>query len=284
MMHRGSRRALKAMVEPATALFSFFQKNSRVQVWLYEQCNLRIEGRIVGFDEYMNLVLVEACERHMKSGAKRFIVPSVGSEDAGLQGRILICRSFVRQLLCLAKKLRVRLSPVMRRSICPSCFVILEPSVTCRLRFRKRRLITRCEACGAVSHLPVPSGVWQPCYFEEVLVDSSRHAAELCNTVLRINDGGRSSSPSTPSRLLAHFYAFFCCRLEAFQKLGGILLPGLRVSAMRWNSSTCNFDPKHLKVLACPLSKKPLNHFEHDPSSFAYIQYKGLSFLMFKFG
>ncbi|VDM00208.1 unnamed protein product [Schistocephalus solidus] len=25
-------------------------------------------------------------------------------------------------------------------------------------------------------------------------------------------------------------------------------------------------------------------HFEHDPKSFAYIQFKGLSFLMFKFG
>lgn len=34
---------------------------------------MRIEGRIVGFDEYMNLVLVEACERHMKSGAKKMI-------------------------------------------------------------------------------------------------------------------------------------------------------------------------------------------------------------------
>ncbi|KAL7056047.1 hypothetical protein AAHC03_021162 [Spirometra sp. Aus1] len=135
--------------------------------------------------------------------ARSCLVPPVDSEDAGLQGRILICRSFVRQLLCLAKKSRVRLSPVMRRSICRSCFVILEPSVTCRLRFRKRRLITRCEACGAVSHLPVPSGVWQPCYFEEVLVDSRR-----------------------------------------------------------WNSSVCSFDPKHLKVLACPLSKKPLKFDE----------------------
>ncbi|KAL7056048.1 hypothetical protein AAHC03_021163 [Spirometra sp. Aus1] len=73
MMHRGGGHAHKAIVQPISVLFSFMQKKSRVQVWLYEQCNLRIEGRIVGFDEYMNLVLVEACERHMKSGAKRFI-------------------------------------------------------------------------------------------------------------------------------------------------------------------------------------------------------------------
>lgn len=49
------------------------QSKTPVQIWLYEQSNIRIEGRIVGFDEYMNLVLVEACERHMKSGAKKMI-------------------------------------------------------------------------------------------------------------------------------------------------------------------------------------------------------------------
>ena len=33
-------------------------------VWLYENVNTRIEGQIVGFDEYMNLVLDEATEVH----------------------------------------------------------------------------------------------------------------------------------------------------------------------------------------------------------------------------
>ena len=28
----------------------------QVSVWLYENVNTRIEGKIVGFDEYMNLV------------------------------------------------------------------------------------------------------------------------------------------------------------------------------------------------------------------------------------
>ncbi|VEL29350.1 unnamed protein product [Protopolystoma xenopodis] len=50
-------------------MYKFLQTGTRVQVWLYEQVNLRIEGRIIGFDEYMNLVLAEACERHMKSNA-----------------------------------------------------------------------------------------------------------------------------------------------------------------------------------------------------------------------
>uniref|UniRef100_A0A087XFS9 Small nuclear ribonucleoprotein E n=1 Tax=Poecilia formosa TaxID=48698 RepID=A0A087XFS9_POEFO len=42
-------------------------KRSRIQVWLYEQVNMRIEGCIIGFDEYMNLVLDDAEEIHMKT-------------------------------------------------------------------------------------------------------------------------------------------------------------------------------------------------------------------------
>ena len=38
---------------------------------MYDQCNLRIEGCIVGFDEYMNLVLDEAEEVHMKAKNKK---------------------------------------------------------------------------------------------------------------------------------------------------------------------------------------------------------------------
>ncbi|VDO04903.1 unnamed protein product [Rodentolepis nana] len=71
-MNRGNR-SNKALVQPITVIFGHMQSKSPVQIWLYEQSNIRIEGRIVGFDEYMNLVLVEACERHMKSGAKKMI-------------------------------------------------------------------------------------------------------------------------------------------------------------------------------------------------------------------
>lgn len=48
-------------------IFRYLQNRSRISVWLYEQTNLRIEGCIVGFDEYMNLVLDEAEEVHMKT-------------------------------------------------------------------------------------------------------------------------------------------------------------------------------------------------------------------------
>ncbi|KAF5398460.1 hypothetical protein P879_03184 [Paragonimus westermani] len=64
-------RPQKAIQQPIGVIFNFLQKKARVQVWLYEQCNLRIEGVIIGFDEYMNLVLTDACERHTKSGARK---------------------------------------------------------------------------------------------------------------------------------------------------------------------------------------------------------------------
>ena len=38
------------------------QNQSRIQVWLYEQTTTRIESYIIGFDEYMNLVLDDANE------------------------------------------------------------------------------------------------------------------------------------------------------------------------------------------------------------------------------
>ncbi len=47
-------------------IFRFLQNKSRVQVWLYDNSDMRIEGRIIGFDEYMNLVLDAAEEVHVK--------------------------------------------------------------------------------------------------------------------------------------------------------------------------------------------------------------------------
>ena len=40
-------------------------------MWVYEQVNLRLEGQIIGFDEYMNLVLEDAEEVHIKKDTRR---------------------------------------------------------------------------------------------------------------------------------------------------------------------------------------------------------------------
>jgi len=61
----------KAMVQPINLIFRYLQNRARVSIWVYEQVNTRIEGYIVGFDEYMNLVLDEAVELNTKKQAQR---------------------------------------------------------------------------------------------------------------------------------------------------------------------------------------------------------------------
>lgn len=55
-------RVQKTIVVPINMVFRFLQTKARVQVWLFEQSNMRIEGQLCGFDEYMNLVLDDAEE------------------------------------------------------------------------------------------------------------------------------------------------------------------------------------------------------------------------------
>ncbi|KAL5222160.1 hypothetical protein ABZP36_026873 [Zizania latifolia] len=50
--------------------FDLVQK-ARIQIWLFEQKDLRIEGRIIGFDEYMNLVLDDAEEINVKKDTRK---------------------------------------------------------------------------------------------------------------------------------------------------------------------------------------------------------------------
>ena len=61
----------------ATAPFFFIiivfrdLQKTRIQVWLYENTDLRVEGRIIGFDEYMNLVLDDAEELSVKKMTRK---------------------------------------------------------------------------------------------------------------------------------------------------------------------------------------------------------------------
>lgn len=65
------QKVQKVMVQPINLIFRYLQNRSRVQVWLYENVRLRIEGHIVGFDEYMNLVLDDAEEYYVKTKNRR---------------------------------------------------------------------------------------------------------------------------------------------------------------------------------------------------------------------
>ena len=66
----GVQRWEKGHGDAYPAHFRFFQSKSRILVWLYEQTQMKIEGNIIGFDEYMNVVLEDACEIDTKQIAK----------------------------------------------------------------------------------------------------------------------------------------------------------------------------------------------------------------------
>uniref|UniRef100_A0A8C5Y521 Uncharacterized protein n=1 Tax=Microcebus murinus TaxID=30608 RepID=A0A8C5Y521_MICMU len=48
MAYRGQgQKVQKVMVQPINLIFRYLQNRSRIQVWLYEQVNIRIEGCII---------------------------------------------------------------------------------------------------------------------------------------------------------------------------------------------------------------------------------------------
>jgi small nuclear ribonucleoprotein E len=50
------------MLPPINVIFKFLQQQVPVTIWLYEQTQLKIQGRIRGFDEFMNIVIDDAVE------------------------------------------------------------------------------------------------------------------------------------------------------------------------------------------------------------------------------
>ncbi|KAI9742899.1 MAG: mRNA splicing protein sme1 [Claussenomyces sp. TS43310] len=61
-MNRGGGGNRRVLLPPINFIFKLLQQHSTVQIWLYEQLAIRIEGRIRGFDEFMNLVIDDAIE------------------------------------------------------------------------------------------------------------------------------------------------------------------------------------------------------------------------------
>ncbi|XP_051003434.1 small nuclear ribonucleoprotein E-like [Acomys russatus] len=61
------------MVQPVNLIVRYLQNRSQgVQLWLHEQVNTWIEGWvIIGFDEYLNLVLNDAEEIHSKAKSRK---------------------------------------------------------------------------------------------------------------------------------------------------------------------------------------------------------------------
>ncbi|KAK9315281.1 hypothetical protein V1522DRAFT_398705 [Lipomyces starkeyi] len=65
------RRRQQVMLPPINFIFKLLQQQSLVQIWLYEQVETRLEGKIRGFDEFMNLVVDDAIEISEKNNSRR---------------------------------------------------------------------------------------------------------------------------------------------------------------------------------------------------------------------
>lgn len=65
-----TRPAKKTMLPPINLIFKYLQQQSPVTIWLYEQTQLRIQGKIRGFDEFMNVVIDDAVEVSTVNGTK----------------------------------------------------------------------------------------------------------------------------------------------------------------------------------------------------------------------
>ena len=54
-------------------IYRFLSNRTRVQIWLYEKTETRLEGLIRGFDEYMNVVLDDVEEVNIKKQTRKVL-------------------------------------------------------------------------------------------------------------------------------------------------------------------------------------------------------------------
>ena len=58
------------MTQAINLMFEFLKNKERISIWLYENTAVKIEGVIIGFDEYMNVVVDDAEEVNLKANER----------------------------------------------------------------------------------------------------------------------------------------------------------------------------------------------------------------------
>jgi small nuclear ribonucleoprotein E len=61
----------KVLTQPVNVIYRFLQEKTVIQVWLHENKHMRMEGVLLGFDQFMNLVLDSASEINLKDKTRR---------------------------------------------------------------------------------------------------------------------------------------------------------------------------------------------------------------------
>nr|CCC48428.1 small nuclear ribonucleoprotein Sm-E [Trypanosoma vivax Y486] len=58
----------KQMIKPTNVVHRYMKEGQRVCVWLVHDTKMKIEGVLLGYDEFMNVVLGDAAEVIQKTG------------------------------------------------------------------------------------------------------------------------------------------------------------------------------------------------------------------------
>jgi len=73
----------RMMVQPIDVIFRYLQQQTPVSVWLYDNSDFRIQGKIAGFDEFMNVVMADAEEVWQAKGDKAERREELGELELG---------------------------------------------------------------------------------------------------------------------------------------------------------------------------------------------------------
>jgi small nuclear ribonucleoprotein E len=67
------KKILRMITRPINYLFDLYQTKTRIQIWIFDNKDILFEGKILGFDEYMNMVLDECEEVNDKKKTRNYL-------------------------------------------------------------------------------------------------------------------------------------------------------------------------------------------------------------------
>ena len=67
------KKISRMMTRPINYLFDLYQAKTKIQIWIFDNKDILFEGKILGFDEYMNMVLDECEEINDKKKTRNYL-------------------------------------------------------------------------------------------------------------------------------------------------------------------------------------------------------------------
>ena len=67
------KKIQRMITRPIIYLFDLYQTKTRIQIWIFDNKDILFEGKILGFDEYMNMVLDECEEVNDKKKTRNYL-------------------------------------------------------------------------------------------------------------------------------------------------------------------------------------------------------------------